>query len=185
MGLGIVSDEEFNSTLEGPQHRSPVKPAYKDMPVPGRNEGDNNVPDSVRKIIGETAILEGRKEALALGRVLDVSPSSVSAYSAGANSTSSYEKKPLIPHLNKVKERISRKARSMVIKAIDSIDEAKLKRADAGELAQVARTMNAIFKDMEPDDNEGGLKGNSGPTFVFMVPPIREEEKYPVITVRD
>ena len=188
MALGIVSDEEFNKALQEPQHREAViVPVI--IPTPqehGRNKGDNNVPSALRNIIGETSIIDGRKEALALADKFGISPSSVSAYNASKTSTSATQKNTDIKnHLNKVKENISRKARRLMVKAIDTIDDDKLEKCDAVELASVARHMGAIFKDMQPDVESENNKGQNGPTFVFMVPPMVKEDKYPVITVRD
>src|SRR5215831_1011577 len=109
MGMGIVSDADFE--LEQSNLRPvPTKTEIKELERPGRSDGDNNVPDSLRKIIGETAETEGRQEALALARTFGLSDSSVSAYANGSRSTSSYDNQPLLDHINKSKARVSKRA---------------------------------------------------------------------------
>src|SRR5690242_4858309 len=100
MGMGLVDDSEFESQLSNvtqsrsiqkpsipstpnPNNESPVEGevVIEDIPSKGRKEGDNNVPESLRNLIGITAQTEGRKEAIALAKMFGVSPSSTSAYS--------------------------------------------------------------------------------------------------------
>ena len=184
MPLGIVSNKEFSKALEEPQ----VRPAVSIIEIekPGRKEGDNNVPSALRNIIGETSQIDGRQEALAFAKQFDISPSSVSAYSSGKTSTSAPTVNQAISnHIAKAKEKISRKARRVMVRAIDNITDEKLEHADVTELAGVARNMSAIFKDMTPDENEDTKRGQNGPTFVFMVPPMAKEDKYPIITLRE
>src|SRR5438876_2937938 len=84
---------------------------------PGRRPGDNNVPDSLRKIIGATAIESGREAALNIANQFGISKQSVSAYSHGSTSTTSYnEPSPTLSnHVNNARERVIKKARGKLI----------------------------------------------------------------------
>jgi hypothetical protein len=78
------------------------------MEQKGRKEGDNNVPNSIRAIIGETSNIDGRKEALALANSLNIS-SSVSAYANGVTSTKDYngdKKESIVDVLTKSKNEL-------------------------------------------------------------------------------
>lgn len=147
-----------------------------------------NVPDSLRKVIGETSTLEGRSEALELANDFGISPSSVSAYSNGVTSTATYDKpdEGLTNHINSAKDRVSKRARIKLMEALKHITPAKLEGAKARELSAVARDMSAIVKDMEPDTpkviNETGV---AGPTFVFYAPQFRDERSYDVVNAKE
>src|SRR5207249_11223360 len=84
---------------------------------PGRRLGDNNVPDSLRKIIGAESIESGRKAGLNLASHFGISPSSVSAYSHGSTGTTSYDKpnEGLLNHMNNARERIIKRARGKLL----------------------------------------------------------------------
>jgi hypothetical protein len=85
MAMGIVSDSEFDKELAkaNPTPREvskqiPVTGEVVDMPAKGRGIGNVEVPDSLRKVIGETAVSEGRDTAVELARQFGISPSSAS-----------------------------------------------------------------------------------------------------------
>lgn len=190
MPMGIVSDAEFDiernnvASRKREESNSPSA-TIKDMPTPGRNQGDINVPDSLRKVIGETAISDGPASARALAQAMGISPSSASAYGVGATSTASYADRPNLPHLNKVRLRIQSKASRKLREALDELSPDKLREAKAGEIASVARAMAAIVKDMEPETPQSDSTKQGGPTFVFMAPPIVKEEVFDVKYVRE
>src|SRR5215510_5460530 len=109
MPMGIVSDDDFDREINHLNRKPvvtppPVIPEVVDMPRPGRSNGDVNVPDSLRKIIGETSELEGRDAALELASKFGISPSSVSAYANGSTSTASMDKQPNLEHINSAKD---------------------------------------------------------------------------------
>lgn len=186
MPMGIVSDDEFNKELGNSRTDKSIDQAIvKELNRPGRHSGDNNVPDSLRKIIGETSEIDGRQEGIALGKGFGISPSSVSAYSNGSNSTASYNKQPNLAHINQAKERISRKARIKLVNALDQITPEKLSEAKLETVANVARSMSAIVKDMEPDIPMNEREGKTGPTFVFYSPQVKKEEQFEHIFVKD
>src|SRR5438552_6906768 len=84
---------------------------------PGRRPGDNNVPDSLRKIIGSESIENGRKSSLDLASHFGISPQSASAYSHGSTSTTSYNKpsEGLSNHIQSARERVIKKSRSKLL----------------------------------------------------------------------
>lgn len=189
MPMGIVNDEDFEKEV----NRSPTpivlpRTSIEQMERPGRTKGDNNVPNSLRKIIGETHEIDGRQSALELAAQFGISPSSVSAYGNGSTSTASYDKpsESITNHITKVKEKISRKARSKLFKSLHYITDEKLENAKPEVLANVARSMSAIVKEMEPDTpKDSNTDGKSGPTFLVYSPQIRDERHYEMIVAKE
>jgi len=187
MPIGIVSDEEFNTEVERLE-RSPVpelKPAQViDIPRPGRSEGDNNVPDSLRALIADDKVQNGRRSATQFAKMFDVSPSSVSAYSNGATSTSTYDKpnKELASALRQSKDRITKKATKILNKTFENITEDKLMDAKLTDLALVAKTMSGIIKDMEPasERKDTGVNIN-GPSIVMYNPGFAKESSFETV----
>lgn len=189
MPMGIVSDKQFESErsklTDTPKPPTKVHtPEVMDMPR-GRGENNVGVPESLKNLIGVTAISEGREEALDLARQFGISDSSTSAYSVGANSTSTYNQRPNAPVLNKVKERISKKARRLMIRAMDSITDPKLENSDATELASIAKSMSGIVRDMEPDTKHTPTEGANKPGFIVYAPKVFNENHYEVIVAKE
>jgi hypothetical protein len=191
MAMGIVSDTEFDKELtkvnpEKPREVSnsvPVTGEVVDMPAKGRGVGNVEVPDSLRKVIGETAITEGRDQAVELARQFGISPSSASAYNVGATSTASYDERPNQSNIIKAKEKISKRARGKLMSALRHITDEKLGGSNAKELAGIAKDMSVVFKNMEPEGPK--TPANTGPTFVFYSPQFRKEEHYDVVTAKE
>jgi len=74
MPIGIVSDTDFQSELDRlsgsiKSVSVPVSGTIEQLPTKGRNTGDNNVPESLRKIIGEDAAINGRQSALQIAKI--------------------------------------------------------------------------------------------------------------------
>jgi hypothetical protein len=190
MAMGIVSDSEFDSELkkssdkprEGSNSKS-ITGEVVDMPAKGRGVGNVEVPDSLRKVIGETAITEGRDTAVELARQFGISPSSASAYNVGATSTASYDERPNASNINKAKEKIGKRARMKLMSALRHITDEKLGEAKVRDLASIAKDMSVVFKHMEPDGPK--TPANTGPTFVFYSPQFRKEEHYDVVTAKE
>lgn len=195
MAMGIISDEELELEIINSIYRKKIPastnteaenipPAIiQDVPKPGRGEGNNQVPDSLRKIIGEEHTINGRSAGIALAESFGISHSSESAYANGATSTTSYDKTPNKNHINDAKTRVVKKARNKLFAALNNITNDKLENTKARELAGIAKDMSAVIKNMEPDSPVG--KESNGPTFVFFAPlPIRED-KFDVIEVTD
>jgi hypothetical protein len=192
MGMGIVSDAEFDSELANgkARKREESNPTPDELTISdlarGRSEHDINVPDALRKIIGDTATSNGRQEAVELARNFGISGSSASAYAVGARSTSSYDNRPSLPIINKARLRIQTRATKKLHLAFNALTPEKIGEAKANEIALVAKAMSAIIKDMEPvPDKSGEEVKNVGPTFVFMAPPIVKEEVFDVKYVRE
>jgi len=193
MPIGMVPDDEFEKELERLKGgiKAPPRPSVTgtiiDIPSKGRNEGDVNVPDSLRKIIGEEAVISGRASALALAKDMGISPSSVSAYANGATSTTTYnESKPsIIQHINKSRARASKKASRVLVGALDAITQEKLDYTDAKDLAAIAKNMSAVIKDLEPPAESTKVEEGKAPQFVIFAPQFRSEQSFETIVVNE
>jgi len=183
MAIGIVSDADFERELG---NVLPTKPQIIELPHKGRSDGDVNVPESLRKIIGEDAVLNGSKSAIALAESLGISKSSVSAYKNGATSTTSYHNpsQAIIGHINKSRARATKRAGKTLNAALAAITQEKLDYTDAKDLAAIAKNMSGIIKDLEPpQSNEDG--SIQKPQFVVYAPTFRDERSYDSITVSE
>lgn len=190
MGMGIVSDKDFDSELVNTKAISippttPKSATVIDVPSAGRNEGDVNVPNSLRNIIGDTAVTDGRQEAIALAKSFGISPSSVSAYSNGATSTASMDRTPNSPVINKAKIRVQSRARKTLMAALDGITPDKLAESKARDLAGIAKDMATIYKSMEPEDTESSKAGQQLPQFVVYAPTFRDERSFDTIYAKE
>ena len=188
MAIGIVSDLDFESELNKLNSHSKSVPEVeiRDKTPLGRGEDNVGVPDSLRKIIGETSEINGRKEALELAERFDISPSSVSAYSNGSTSCKTYNnpQTDLKNHILSAKERISQKARRKLSLALGHITDEKLGSARVDIISSVARNMAAIVKDMEPSPIDPGQKSNL-PPFVIFAPSFKKESHFDIIEYAD
>lgn len=193
MAMGIVSDKEFNSALTDcsvskPKSVPVAPPTAQIIDITrGRREGDVETPDSLRKIIGDTAVTDGRQEAVALAKNFGLSPSAASAYAHGATSTASYDEQPNKNTIVGAKQRVASRARAKLMLALSKLTSDKLESAKARELAGIARDMSQVMKNVEPDTNAPGAGVNTGggPAFVFYAPQVREESSYQVIQAKD
>lgn len=190
MPIGIASDEEFQLELDrlsGKRSSPPAQTEIVGIPSKGRSEGDVNVPDSLRKIIGETSVIEGRQAAIQLATQFGVSKSSVSAYAKGATSTTSYNqpKQGILEHINKSRHRATKRAARTLNAALGSITQEKLDYTDAKDLAVIARNMSAIIKDLEPQSVQEDVSGTRAPQFVIYAPQFKSEQSFEVITVNE
>ena len=183
MGMGIVTDQDFEKEL----NNCVVKSEIRRKENPGRKEGDNNVPDSLRKIIGETGATEGRQEALSIARSFGISDSSVSAYTHGATSTVSYDKKDkgLVEYIRNRKEKLTKKAMHKLTGALDSITPDKLKDLGPRHAAGIARDMSAIVKNLEPSKDESIMTNQQNNQFIFYRPQFMKESDFDTIEVSD
>lgn len=176
MALGIVSDDIFENEInkflgEIVQHKKL-----------GRTEGAHDVPDNLRKAIGDTVLESGKQAGLELASAFDISPSQVKAYARGQSSSYSSPTPTLGAHIARTKERIARRAGKLTVRALDNITDEKLAIASASELASVARSAAVIVREMEPPVS---MNQSVTPTvqFVIHAPPMAREEKYEVIDV--
>ena len=188
MSIGIVSDDQFEDELRRINKPAVIEAEIVDKPHKGRSEGDVNVPESLRKIIGETSVIDGRQEALALAEMFDISKSSVSAYAKGSTSTASYQSpsKAILAHINKARARASKKAGKVLSSALDSITPEKLENLSARNLAGVAKDMSAVIKNLEPPAEATITpEGGNRPQFVIFAPSFKKEEYFESITVNE
>lgn len=157
-----------------------------DIPKRGRKAGDVNVPDSLRKLIAETALMDGRQAALDLARDFGISASAVSAYTNGATSTTTYQepKQSIISHINRAKERAIKRASRTLNGALNAISQDKLDNTDAKDLAGIARDMSVLIKNLEPS-KEVSEDGKGGPQFVVFAPQFRDERSFESITINE
>lgn len=190
MGMGIVSDSDFESEIGKLNPSASQNGNGKSIAVikeieKGRPKGGLEVPENLRKLIGEESVINGRQEGLELASNFGISPSSVSAYANGSRSTASYENQPDLSHLNEAKLRVARKARNRLFLALNSLTKDKIETAKAKDISSVAKDMSAIIKNMEPDIPKSNGNGNGGPTFIFYSPQFRKEEVFEVINVKE
>lgn len=199
MPIGLVDDNAFNQELENlvpskghrPEKMVPstdsLSPQILELDRGGRSEGDLNVPDSLRKIIGETSVIEGRQSALGLAGMFGISPASVSAYAKGATSTASYDspKPSIIQHINKSRKRAIKKAQATLDMALGAITQDKLDYTDARDLSGIAKDMSVIIKNLEPETQSPVDPEVKTPQFVIFAPQFRDERSFEVIQVQE
>ena len=178
MPLGIVSDDEFETEVNPPQIG--IIQAPKSL---GKPKGSIDVPDSLRKIIGDNTISDGRKETLELAAAFGIGKESVDSYISGRTSKGS-EKTPLAGFLTERKNRIASKASKKLLQAMNQIDEDKLAECTAPELAAVSRAMSGIIKDMLPEDKTK-TEFNQAVQFVMYAPQIAKESSFESITINE
>jgi len=187
MAIGRVSSDVFDKEVLHPS-KQVEEPRVQiiDKPSKGRKEGDNNVPEGLRKLIGESYEIDGRASGVDLAKRFGISPSSASAYANGATSTKSYDSPvPAIKsHIIKQKERAVKRASQTLNQAISAITQEKLDYADPKDLAGIAKDMSAIIKNLEPPVTTVE-SGQSSPQFTIYAPTFRDERSFEVITVQE
>ena len=191
MPMGIVTDEEFDTEKSrvvpptpAPNSSVPITGEIVDVNR-GRGKDSVEVPNSLRNIIGEESVTNGRQSAVELAQQFGISPSSASAYGVGATSTASYAERPNASAINGVKEKIAKRARGKLMSALHHITKEKLEGANAKDLAGIAKDMSAVVRSMEPEKERTPQEGNNGPTFVFYAPQFRKEEHFDVVHVKE
>ena len=183
--MGIVSDSEFNSELDKltPNNGdNKIVGEIKDIER-GRGKDNLEVPQALRKIIGEESAINGRQNGLELANRFGISPSSVSAYNQGAHSTATYDNRPDIDNINGAKFRVAKRARNKLVLALNLLTREKIENAKARDISGVAKDMSAVIRNMEPETQRNPL-GN-GPTFIFYSPHFRSENNFDVIHLKE
>jgi hypothetical protein len=147
----------------------------------GRQIGDVEVPETLRKMIAETAHIEGRAAALMLGKDFGVSPAAISAYTKGATSTATYHKpeQDIIQYVRARKNRVTKKALRVMQNSLDELTPERLRGAKAKDIAGIARDMSTIIGNMSDKNTEN--TNVNGPTFVLYSPQIQEENSFKAI----
>jgi hypothetical protein len=186
--MGIVSDEDFVKALSDvtPGPPLPLNSGVSGIITTlnkGRGSGNVEVPNSLRRIIGEDSVINGRENALELASNFGISPSSVSAYSTGAHSTATYDNQPNLTEINGAKLRVAKKARNKLIIALNSLTKEKIESAKAKDIAGVAKDMAAVIRTMEPETPK--INGAGGPTFIFYSPQMRSEKVFDIVHVKE
>lgn len=184
--LGLVEDDQFELELKnctvGPSK------SINGIVIPkedrGRGKGNVEVPDSLRKIIADESLTNGRQSAVALGEEFGISPSSVSAYSKGSTSTASYNEpsQTIQNYLTARKNRLTKKALRNLNNALDALTPDKLNGIKARDISSIAKDMSVVAKNMSPDSVNQQAEG---PKFVVYAPTIRDERTYETIVVSD
>jgi hypothetical protein len=184
MPLGIVNDDIFEAELTHSKVNEPLA-IVVEKKGPGRPQETENVPDSIRKIIGDTALESGNAEAKKIARFFGTSEGTISAYKKGATSMGDYNNpaKELGKHINKTKERIAKRASNRINLAFDAFTKDKLEEATAPELASVIKQLSGVVKDMEPV-REAEERGPAV-QFVIHAPQIAREDTFDVIAVNE
>ncbi len=193
MPLGIVSDKDFeiekqNSEVNHPSKITNVedKPIVTSdviiMPSVGRDNGVPNVPQSLRKILGETVATEGLKSAMQLADGLGISQPTLSTYARGEVSPG-VTNTDLTAHINNRKTKISKRALNKLNMALNHIDEQKLLGCDAKELSSVAKDMAHVVNAMSPKDSESAK--TEPVQFHFYAPQVRNENHYETVVAKD
>lgn len=186
MAIGIVSDSDFDNEwkkLNGIKTDESEYSAEITSINRGRGDGNLEVPDSLRKVIGEDAIENGNDSAKDLTRAFSISDSSLSAYKNGATSTTTYNEgnKDLKNHTDAVRKRIGQKARSRLIMAMNSITKDKLESAKLRDVASVANAMSNVIRNLEgPTD-----QGNNQTNFIFYAPKTKDEKQFETIDLKE
>ena len=175
MAILIVDNDSFDQEL-GKLNGNKTDAKVVDI-ARGRGNGNKEVPESLRKIIGENALIETHKDT---ARAFGISPSSVAAYKNGSTSTASYNEpdSELSKAMMSSKDRISGRARKKLLMALSHITEEKLTDAKLGVISGVARDMSSIIRNIEPpaaNVTENNVK------FVFFSPKQKDETEYEVI----
>ena len=198
MPVGLVTDADFNAELERigsiPSGRTStpvitpevIQGIIEEVPSRGRSKGDNNVPTSLRAILAEEHLMNGRSAALEMASELGISPSSVSAYAKGATSTSSYDKpkESIVNVVNAARVRATKKAARTMNAALAAITQQKLDYTDADKLSGIAKDMSVIIKNLEPkSDFQTGQ--STQPQFTIYAPQFRDERSFEIIQVTE
>lgn len=191
MAIGIVSSDDFDKEWRVLNNIPNKKSDFNDEELSaeiininrGRGEGKLEVPESLREVIAEDALVNGNDSAKELARAFDISDSSVSAYKNGATSTTTYNEgdKELKSHTDAVRQKIGTKARARLLMAMNSITKDKLQDAKLRDVASVANAMSNVIRNIEgPTDT-----GNNQTNFIFYAPKTREESAFEVINLKE
>ena len=195
MPLGIVSDKEFDSerinsdvshTIERNEDTEKSTPVVTSdvltLPSVGRDRDVPNVPQSLRKMIGEEVATNGLKSAMKFASSLGISQPTASTYARGEVSPGTTNP-DLLQHINNRKTKISKKALNKLSMALNHLDDSKLLGCDAKELSSVAKDMAAVVNSMSPKEAESVNPQNA--QFHFYAPQIRNEKHYETVVAKD
>jgi len=142
----IVDEDEWTKELERLEKDDIVQPQISRVIIErGRGEDNTNVPQPLREVVAEEAIISGDNNSTA--RTFGISPSSVSAWKHGATSTASYDKNNRV----NARERVAQKAERKLIAALNRITSDKLDGVEkVTELSGIAKDMAGIVDKLSP-----------------------------------
>jgi len=193
--LGIVSDKEFDSerinsdvshTIERNEDTEKSTPVVTSdvltLPSVGRDKDVPNVPQSLRKMLGEEVATNGLKSAMNLAASFGISQPTASTYARGEVSPGTTNP-DLLQHINNRKTKISKRALNKLSMALNHLDDSKLMGCDAKELSSVAKDMAAVVNSMSPKQDESAQTNNA--QFHFYAPQIRNEKHYETVVAKD
>lgn len=182
------SDTDTNSDTNTDKTSPATIPTIQPILNPGRHTDVNNVPQSLRKILGEEVATNGLRSAMHLAESLGghgISQPTLSTYGRGEISPNhkSDKSNELFEYVNGRKTKITKRALNKLNLAMSLIDEEKLLGCDANELTNVAKGMAQVVKHMEPDKSDNEKKDPV--QFHFYAPQIRNEQHYEVVRAKD
>jgi predicted transcriptional regulator len=184
MALGIVDDSLFDSEINR-MNESPI-PTIGKIEELKRGRGITpDTPESIRQIIGENLIEEGRANTKELSKFLGISDSSLAAYNKGNKSNGGNPDPKLQSFLRNRRLNIARSASKLINEAITHVTDAKLADSSARELSGFMKDMSAVVKDMLPDEARNATEINNQVQFVMYSPQIAKESKFDVITINE
>ena len=146
MGLLIVNEDEWNNSLRDIGISSPTDTPSDQSPqieyhIIEKGRGHNSeIPEGIREIIAEDSLAGARSSEIQ--ELYGVSASSISAYKAGANSTSTYREKK--DNLLKVRSKVSSKANKRLIAALDALADKDFTELKAKDVSSIAKDMASI-----------------------------------------
>ena len=180
MPLGITNSNDFEAE----------KAKLGIIPTPTAeiidiNRGRGNakeVPEVIRQIISEEAIVNGNTDEIA--KRFGVSKSSVDAYKHGATSTATYNKpdEKLKKANDELRGIISTSARLKLLEALAEMTPERISKAKIRDIAAITKDLASVAKDMDTI-NQGNT--NNGIQVTVYAPRLREEGEFEVITVNE
>lgn len=182
--IPISSDSNLINEEINPEEQA-INPATIITRPRGRGESNTQVPPALRKIIGETSVINGRSDAVELADMFGISKSSVSAYKEGAHSTASINNPnpDTKLHINNSRLRVTKRATRKLNLALSYITDEKLAEAKVGEIASVAKAMAGVVEAMSPEDSNE--KNKSNVPYVVFAPIIKQESSFEIVHVKD
>jgi hypothetical protein len=185
MGLGIVSDDEFDFEVSS-LISSTRNEEKRDSEVRQIERGRGNkveTPEEIREIISEASLQGARSKDLA--KIFPISSSSISAYKNSATSTASYNKpdQKLENHNSEVRDRITQRATKRIMMALSAITPEKVQSAKLKDISGLAKDMSSVVKNLEP---QGRVSGDVNQTnYVFYIPKEKRLEDFETIVVNE
>jgi len=181
MPLGITNSDDF----ETEKAKLGIIPTAEKAEVININRGRGNtkeVPEVIREIISEEAIINGNTDQIA--KRFGVSKSSVDAYKNGATSTATYNKpdEKLTKANDELRAVIGTSARLKLLEALAEMTPERISKAKIRDIAAITKDLASVARDM---DSVAQTTNNTGIQVTVYAPKLREEAEYEVITVNE